>query len=150
MSVISDLAKVLAAADVVVKEWQATTECEVCCNTVFSEEFEFVKFSDPETWFVDLEHGKGCYVINEDGGGHSSVDVPREVAMAIEMKRIAAALRDLLPSDEVVEALQCMKEVWSKEENRYCDCTPVVAYLIDLQTIVNYVLPTLAKLAEGK
>jgi len=44
------------------RQWQEANACDVCGNE-----------PDAEGW---LHHGKGCYVVNEDGGGSTSVPRP--------------------------------------------------------------------------
>lgn len=48
------------------REWQLSNACKVCQAT--PDQYGF------------REHGKGCYVNSEDGGGEDSVDVPDELA----------------------------------------------------------------------
>jgi hypothetical protein len=45
-------------------EWQKWSACKVCGN-------------EPDEDGV-IEHGRGCYVVNEDGGGCTCLDVPTE------------------------------------------------------------------------
>lgn len=50
--------------------------CDVCDNSPQIDEV----YLDSDEPYGMIQHGRGCYVVDEDGGGASSIRLPRELA----------------------------------------------------------------------